>query len=356
MNWLEEYAKGSFSLYAGNTISGFQPLDFFHFYGIWYDLWLERIVVAMDKIKAEDRTYDELKNVLPTPSNLRALIQKAIPAYIGSGRNKNNLYKTYTNFIARMLMEACPADPFGKSSTPLHTDSELKRIIENTQWQGGTPEEARALGKLVTAAGSLVHGLYNDVVTDFGWDTYGPYPGQEKGGQKFTLMIRNFPDLKPAGIWSEEFLAPIKNLKIYQLYQDVEWSVGFVGCHTLVKSGDPIRGLKYFSVVADEKVLDQKNIGGLAMELAQKAEKIYKEIRKKDFEALKQMVMLQECYQLKGLFDLANMDWKPTVEMLESVKGKPLLQGILPQDVMMTSLEEYKEVFHFKEFEGEVLR
>lgn len=355
MSWIEEFAKGSYSLYAGNTIDAFQPLDFFHFYGLWYDLWLERVIEAMEKIDAENKSYKELSEILPTPSNMRALIQKAIPAYIGSDRSKKELYARYTNFIARMLIEACPEDPFGISRTPLHSEIERKELMQNIKWQSGTPQEARMIGKLITATGSLVHGLYNDVVTDFGWDTYGPYDNQDKDGQKYTLLIRNFPDLQPDGLWPKQLMASIKSLQIFQLYQAVQWSIGCVGCHTIVNSGNPITGLKYYSILADGKILTTEEGSQLIAELAEKAEKIYSEIRKKDFEQLKQMVMLQECYQLKALFELAGTDWKPTPEMLEAIKDKPLQTGILPQGVMMTDLEEYKKVFHLNEFKKEVL-
>jgi len=356
MRWINEFAKASFSLYSGNTISAFQPLDFFHFYGIWYDLWLERVIQAMEKIDAENKSFKELQPLLPTPSNLRALLQKAIPPYFGTDKSKKVLYARYTNFIARMLMEACPEDPFGLSRTPLHNQSEVEKIIRDIPWQPASAQEARLLGKLITAAGSLVHGLYNDVVTDFGWDAYGPYNNQAKDDEKYTLLVRDFPDLLPTELWGADFTPSVKSVQIYQLYQNVEWVIGCVGCHTIVKSGDPITGLKYYVVLADGKILGPEELRVLIMELATKAEKIYLEIRKKNFEELKEMVMLQECYQLKKLFEAAGLDWKPTARMKEIIKDKPLQTGILPHDVMMTNLEQYKKVFHLNEFEDEVLK
>lgn len=355
MKWIDEFSRASFGLYSGNTISAFQPLDFFHYYGLWYDLWLERIIKAMEKINAENRSYEELKDILPTTSNLRALIQKAIPAYIGSDRSKKELYARYTNFVARMLIESCPEDPFGLSRTPLYSNQKIKTIIKVTNWQPASPIEARMMGKLITAAGSLVHGLYNDVVTDFGWDTYGPFDDVLWKEAKYTMLIRNFSDLQPGDLWPQKLMASIKSFKIYQLYQGVKWATSYVGCHTVVKKGDPIDGLKYYSIIADDKQLSTPKVNDLINELAERAEKIYLEIRKKDFEELKLMVMLQECYQLKAMFEKANIDWKPTPLMIEAVKNKPLLSGILPHDVIMTNLEESKKAFRIYEFEKEVL-
>lgn len=353
-NWIDEFARGSFSLYSGNTISSFQPLDFFHFYPMWYDLWVPRIAAAITTLGWSDKPYKEIGVFLPTPSNMRAILQKLIPSTLGHRTINKEETALVANFFARMLMEACPGDPFGFESNPLHREEEIKGIVTSTPWQEGAPATARNIGKLITAAGSLVHGLYNDVVTDFGWDTYGPYKNTEKDGALYTMLIRNFPDLRP-NLWPSEFLPSVKEVKIYQLYQDVEWVIGCVGCHTIVKSGDPISGLKYFAVVADGKVLTSEEIGVLTQELAEKAEKIYLEIRRKNFEELKEMVMLQECYQLHQMFEAAEMNWRPTEEMKALIKDKPLLENILPTGEMLTDVKKYKEVFGLNRFAREIL-
>lgn len=353
MNWIDEFAEASFSLYSGNTLSAFQPLDFFHYYGLWYDLWLRRVAKAMDALDVERKSYQELRHLLPTPSSMRALLQKAIVAYIGKSESPD-LYRRYTSFIVRMLREACPSDPFGKTSTPLHSEREVGELVAHTAWEKGTPGAARALGKLLASTGSLVHGLYNDVVTDFGWDAYGPYPTEKDGGP-FTLLIRYFPDLQP-GLWSETLEAPVRTIEIRQLYMsDVKWSIGCVGCHTLLIEGDPIHGLAHFAAYADGRPISLKKINELTAELAIRGEAIYREIRTKDFEQLKEMVMLQECYQLKKLLDAAGVDWTPTEEMKAAVQGKPLLTGLFPTEQLLTNLDDYKEAFGINRFAREVV-
>jgi len=350
MSWIKDWAEGSFSLFSGNTVEAFQPLDFFHFYGLWYDLWVKQFLKAAEKLNAENKSYQELKDLLSTPSNMRAIIQKIIPAYLGTANPNKGEYARMANFFARMLMECCPNDPFGKTSNPFHTEKEVQEIYKQIIWKEGNPAIARKLGRLITAAGSLVHGLYNDVVTDFGWDAYGPYKINDQ-----TLLIRDFPDLQPEDLWDKNFLAKIKSLKIYGLYKDVEWQINCVGCHTTVKNGSPITGLKKYAVVADGKYLTESGIDELIKELSDKAEKIYQEIRKKGFEELKTLVMLQECYQLKKFMSAAGLDWRPTNEMSERIINKPLLTGILPHGKIMTNVEEYKEIFGLRRFAKEVL-
>lgn len=170
-----------------------------------------------------------------------------------------------------------------------------------------------------------------------------------------TLLIRHFPDLAPTDLWPVEFMASVKDLKIYGIYEDVEWKISCVGCHTMVIKGNPVLGLKKYLVTADDKILSETDIDNLISEFTGKAEAIYRVIRKKNMEELKQMVMLQECYQLKKLFDAAKIDWRPTLEMTGRIKNKPLAADLLPLGKLMTDPEEYKEVFGINQFEKEVL-
>ncbi len=129
----------------------------------------------------------------------------------------------------------------------------------------------------------------------------------------------------------------------------------FSSCHTINKSGIPVQGMRKFAATADGKYLSTDEIQNLVNELSQKAEAIYQEIRKMDFEHLKSKVMLQECYQLKIMFDFTGIDWQPTEEMKNRIEGKSLLDGILPRGKMITDIDEYKELFGIKLFAQEVL-
>ncbi len=354
MSWIKDFAKASFKLYSGNTIDAFQPLDFFHFYPLWYDLWVKRFMSVMDVLQCEHKSYEELKNLLPPPSSMRAVLQKLIPTFVGINKQTPGNFARMANFFARMLKESCTEDPFGFTHNPIHSRQELNQAIKLVPWQNANTEIAKHLGRLITAAGSLVHGLYNDVVTDFGWDAYGPY-NIVTPKENFQIIIRHFPDLSPSEIWENKFFTPIKDIKIYQFYQDVEWELAFLGCHTVLKSGNPISGLKYFAVSINGKFVNNIALEPIIDELSQKATEIYQHIKKMGFEELKKLVMVQECYQLHKMFTAAYMNWQPTSEMLERVTNKPLSQGLLPFGKLMTNLEEYKELFHLNTFEEEAL-
>jgi len=352
MSWIKEFSKSASNVFKGQVLEGFQPLDFYHFFPLWYDLWVASIAHAIKKLDLESKHFSEIKGILPPPSNLRAILIKLIPSYHAKPTENKKDYKSVANFFARMLKESCPDDPFALKSNPRHTNSEIGTFISHIKWNKADIQSARKIGQLITAAGSLVHGLYNDVVTDLGWDVYGPYT--LKSNQ--VLLIRHFPNLRPKELWTEKLLANVKEVVIYAIYENVLWKISFVGCHTISKGQSPVAGMKKFAVRADGEFLKIDEINNLVDEFSIKATEIYKQIRKMNFEKLKLLVMKQECYQFKKLFDKAKIDWQPTDEMIARVKNKPLLQGIFPHGKLIETIKEFEKIFGIDEFEREILK
>ena len=221
MKWINKFSKGTFGLFAGQSLEGFQPLDFYHFFPLWYDLWIARIAEVIKQLNLENKKFEEIKDLLPPPSSIRAILVKIIPTYQRFYKKTPADCKIVANFLARMLMESCPSDPFAEKSNPLHKKDELIKMIKEYNWDEADVNKARKIGQLITAAGSLVHGLYNDVVTDFGWDAYGPY-NVSFNRKKYSFLVRHFPNLKPKELWTSKYLPKEKEIFIYTMYQGIK--------------------------------------------------------------------------------------------------------------------------------------
>lgn len=291
---------------------------------------------------------------MPPPSNMWAILQKIVPSYKGFAEKNKEEVRLVTDFFGRMLLEACPSDPFATKKNIFHSKGQIDSMVSSISFQTSTQKEARIIGRLISAAGSLVHGLYNDLTTDLGWEGFGPYQ-VEKRNLSLSFLFRWFPNMQPSELWPAKYLCSQKEIKVFTLYEGVTWEISFVGCHTIATEGSPVMGMREFAVIADGKELPLSEIEALIIELSEKAERIYREIRGMGFEELKLKVMQQECFQLKALFDWAAYDWAPTQEMVSRVKNKPLLQGILPHGVMVTDLEVFKDIFGIRQFANEVL-
>lgn len=330
-----------------------QPLDFYHFFPLWYDLWVSRIAQAIQILKLEDMPYQEIKGILPGSSNFRTIIKKLIVAYRGHPARPAD-YKTVSNFLARMLQECCPNDPFAFKSNPVHSPAEVNELIKSVDWSVADKQSARLIGQLITSAGSMVHGLYNDVVTDFAWDAYGPYQA-DYSNEHHVYLIRHFKNLQPESLWEDKYLPSINELTIHTLYQGIVWEINFWGCHTISHGQSPVTAMKKLAVYANNNLLDLYNPLSLIDELSDRASKLYQRIRQMDLEELKLMVMRQECYQFKELMEKAGLDWQPNDEMIDRIKNKPLLKGIFPLDKFIESRKDFNEIFGIKKFEEEVI-
>ena len=354
MPWIKEFSTSITNFFKGQVIGAMQPLDFYHFFPLWYDLEISRIAQIIRQLQLDTKHFSDIADLLPPPSNLRSILKKLIVSYRGQPTHPAD-YRTVANFFARMLEESCPTDPFALTSNPFYSPEEFQKIIKGVVWQTADPLSARQIGQLITAAGSLVHGLYNDVVTDFGWDSYGPYSIQHHDAT-YTSLIRHFQHLRPTELWATEFLPSITELKIFSLYQNIDWVIQFFGCHTVSTGESPTKAMKQFAVYADGRQLNQDDIAMLIDELSQKATDIYRHIRQMDFESLKLLVMRQECYQFKMLCDAAGADWQPTAEMVARIENQPLLTGLFPTETFIETAESFNEIFGIKKFANEVLK
>ena len=352
MSWIRKFSESAANAFKGQVIEGLQPIDFLHFFPLWYDIWFTRVARIIRELDLESKPYGTLQDALPHPSNIRSILLKLISSYRANSSVDREDYKIVANFFARMLEEACPNDPFALTSNPYHAPEEVESIIADVKWQKADSQSARKIGQVITATGSLVHGLYNDFVTDYAWEAYGPYSVSENR----SLIMRHFTDLRPNDLWSEDMLPDTREVKIYSIYEDMRWELSFLGCHTLAREGNPVEGMREYAVYADGEVVSSLGmIDDLIAKLSLKASALYGKIREMSDEELKALVMKQECYQLKRLCDMAGVDWKPTEEMMLRVKNKPLLQGVFPFGRLIESTEEYEEVFGIPAFEKEVL-
>jgi hypothetical protein len=105
-NWIRDFAQASFKLYSGNTVDAFQPLDFFHFYPLWYDLWVNIFMSVMDVLQCDYKSYQELKHLLPVPSSMRAILQKLIPTFAGMDPIHAKNFGRMANFSRVCLKKA----------------------------------------------------------------------------------------------------------------------------------------------------------------------------------------------------------------------------------------------------------
>ncbi|MEW6407512.1 MAG: hypothetical protein AB1465_02370 [Patescibacteria group bacterium] len=347
--WIDQYARASYQLFSGNVLEAFQPLDFYHFFPLWYDLWLDKIYVAIQKIKKEETSLNKIVKYFPPPTSVRSFFKKIVSSFPHLSRQEVFKFKEIVSFLYNVLKHQCKKDIFAQNSNIIHTPAEINDILKNIKWQKSDKESAQNLGQLCMGIGHLINGLYNDVVTDVSWDVYGPYNISKKFKNKKTiLLIRDFPNLKPIELWPETQAVKkikYKEIKIYTIYKNLNCHIGYIGCHTTFSGGQVTGNMLKYAIIVDGKYKnDLGEIRKLKDYFLRLAVEQWPRLKNLSFEKLKQKVLLQECYQLQRFFEFLKIDWQPTEEMKERIKDKPLLSGIYPRSRII-NFKEYCEYF-----------
>ncbi|KKQ62232.1 MAG: hypothetical protein US81_C0001G0023 [Parcubacteria group bacterium GW2011_GWE2_38_18] len=350
LQWIENYSKSSYQLFEGNILKAFAPIDFYHFFPLWYDLWVERIYQAIRKIQLKKKENSYLI-YLPVPSAIRAVLQKLVIIYPKCPKIDKEKIKTIIDFFVHALEEITQEDTFSLKKNIIHKPDEIDDLINKTKLHIANPEVAREIGRLVMGLGALVNGLYNDVVTDMGWDSYGPYNLYKKADENLILLIRHFPNLRPAEIWEEEGEVQIlkhKEIKIYTIYKGIDCRINWLGCHpTFDKSLTD--SLVTYAVEVDGRFIERvEDLTSLKEYYLNNAASHYKKVKRMKFEELKTKALWQECYQLNELFNSINMDWRPDKQMIERVKNKRLLKNLYPLGEMI-DYKTYCDKFGIRE-------
>lgn len=286
-------------------------MDFYHFYPLWHDLWLDHIYEGIQRFNSKDLSLEKSIAIFPPPSSTRVIPLKIITTFPHLKNYDKKKFVTIVNFFLDVLRIQCKRDIFSLNSNISHADKEISQIISEINFQ--KPSEKIA---------------------------------SKSFGPKTILVIRDFPNMKPVELWPEIKDYKYKKIRIYNVYKDVEFKIFFVGCHTISK-GDLVKNLISYSLVVDGKnIRDANEISKLKDYYLNLATEHYLRVKslKSDFEKLKEKILLQECYQLHEFFNFLGMEWRPTKEMITRIKNKELYKNLYTYGKLL-SFEEYCKEF-----------
>lgn len=354
----EEFIKGISATAFGTSCEAEKPFPMTDSLPLWYDLFVIKAHQAFKKIDIQSYKNDReaLVELLPTVSNLRFILYKMMRSYAGLTKDKKAVaqesYQSLFNFLLEAIPLLVPRDSFCHKSNLFYSDQEVNEKVAQLSLKSvDSIEESRLLAKLNLGLTSLVHGVYNDIVTDFGVDVFGPYQVFQDG-KNCSLIIKHFPYLNPPDLnWPPDFLPQTKEVYLYLCYEGMEWEIKGVGCHTNILSGNPIADLRKYAVLADGLVLQKEEIEVFTKELLKKSQDLYLSIIDSGFEEQKRQAIFQECFQFKKICDKAGSDWKPDQELLSRMEGKE----INPTPGVISSMKQYRDSLKLDLFIEEVL-
>ena len=306
--------------YRNMDLTTLEPINVFLFHPLFAKEWCTRLATAIERIEQQKIPLEQVAATFSGAGHLRCQFGFLLFDLKAAKVPKEQRQKM-ADFFRAVLLHTAKADHAGYQSNIKHTEAEIQAILTKP-FKPATPTLARQLGKLYSAAYHLVNGLYTDFYTDYGAENIGPY---SLGGNR-TLVIKHFADLRPAVLWPDS-KAPCKTLTIYSIYENVGFRCDAISVHSIY-DGDPIKGLLQYAIEVDGAPVDAPaSIAELTNGLETEAVQQWQRLIAQDHETLKQKGLTQRCYTLKGLFELAGMNWEPDDEMRTAVEGKSFATG-----------------------------
>ena len=310
--WIDEFAKAFHNAFTKMIPITWGPVNADSVISFLNGAFLSKVHQAIIEIKNQGYKIEEVAKTFSCPSTIRVALPFLIWEYQGSEPKNKAQFKEVAEYMVEVLSCLAKKDIFAYESNIAHTDKEIEDILNKTDWKSGNKEAARELGKLYNSVASLGFSLYGDFFPQDSQEIYGPYDASKKFGKNTILVIKHFPKIKAVELWPEMRGLKYKDVKIFQVYKNVQFKCELVGMHSIYE-GDLIDNLVSFAVMIDGQyrndLQDIKEMANYFAEIATKQSLAFGKLSKED---LKKKILEVECYQFINFFKLAEMDWQPT--------------------------------------------
>ena len=318
--WLNEFLDAQEKAIGAMDLSTLQPTSWLHFQPLiakeWLD-WFEKIIDERERQKIQ---FSEMAKAIQPGLCHDHLYFTQLDLKAARWPREKRL-KT-SDFFYQTIRAGAQGDYFGLRGSNLeHSPEQVKQILKR-DFEEGTPEAARELGKLHNAAYNLAASLYLNFYMGKGMQNCGPY---ELGGGR-QLAVREMQYLRPLEIWPET-TAAANEVDLFAIYEGTKFSVDLITCHTQF-NGNAISGLKNWRLEKDGgQVSDLQEIRQITQNLGQNCKSQWLKIKSMGEKELIEKALWIRCFVFKDACDLLGLDWKPTKEMLAALVGKTLEQG-----------------------------
>ncbi|MFA5878150.1 MAG: hypothetical protein WC845_02165 [Candidatus Staskawiczbacteria bacterium] len=320
--WIDEFAKSVHNSFSNMLPGNWGPIDLLEYTKHSNNAFFDKLYQAIEIIKKKGYPQEEIAKTFSCPSALRCAFLYMTWEYGFSDHSRKKEFNEIAEFFVDVLGHMMKEDIFCLNRNIFHNDQEIKDIFGSVPWSVADTQIARELGKLYTSCAALAFALYRDFFPQISHEVYGPYDASSKFGKDTILVIKHFPKLFPKEIWpSLEY--KYGDIKIFQVFKNVKFRCELIGMHT-VYEGDIMNGLVVYAVMAGGKFVGIEEIKNMSREIAEITTKQIQVYDSMPMEEIKKKTLEWECYQFFDFFQLAGMDWRPTIEMMDAVKNKKI--------------------------------
>lgn len=320
-SWLDQYIESVHTALGAMDFGTLQPFDHLQFSPLIAKEWIEKISELMKRTKEQNMSTKELAALWPGMSSLRCQMCFMI-LDLKSVRIPKEKCVEITRFLFEMLQHGAKEDVHGFNSNITMTKKEVKALFKKKQLKRATPAIAKNLGMIYNSLYNLGAGYYVDFYLDYGIENDGPYDVSEIYGLGHILVIKHVRGMKPVELFpeAEGFIAD--DVTIYCVYKDVKYTTNLVSVHSIYE-GDTINGLKYWGMEIDGRMAGEQELDDIFEKSAQASIEQWQRLTSLSFEDQKVKAAEIRCFGMRKLFERVGMDWRPSQNMLDALKGKP---------------------------------
>jgi len=281
------------------------------------------IFTKLSKLKSKKSSEFLFK----TPTKIRYLLfgnyLVGLKVLIRDGKIEREVAQDSVKQLFSYLNGMVDSDPFCLNGTNLvRGEKNLQKTLEEVVFRKADSKAKKDISRLVVSLDSMIWALYYDVFIDAGMEYEGPYRLEDGS----VLLIKDYFDLKPLGIWSTTKEFPFKEVKLFLKYKSIDLKIDCLLHETSSQSLSP-NLLEYSVQVSNGK--SKKTVG-------------YEEIDKLIYEAMEvvstQTALVDKLktiekiykgaeicyYQLKEFREAMGSAWKPPKEVFEQIDKRGL--------------------------------
>lgn len=334
MDWIDQILENFSSVISQSDPAGWS--GGFNYYGFWpyYSKeFLDRLWQAYEKAQEKKLAPIDLTKCFLGPLFLR---QEIIGIFFFAKSCNYDPRKTLklATWYKDILVAKCTEDPYGTNSVKILTHDDVAYLMKMFPFRHIEQSEAREAAKLIHACEALSWSYYFDWNYWQCFEAYGPY----KLPNNHTLLLRAFTDFAPGEVWQHAVSFEPSTIYVYTVYKDVDVKLDFWS-HVNTRDNLPQKMTKLLVLEHGRIIDNQEQLTALRQKMEVAAVMQGKRFQELNFEELKQKEIQTKYYTYRDLFNTLELNWRPTQEVLDKVKGKPLLEFKFPA---MESIEARK--------------
>ncbi|MBI5728234.1 MAG: hypothetical protein HY984_00595 [Candidatus Magasanikbacteria bacterium] len=289
--------------------------------------WLKRIFILLDAVERERLTPMEVARLFPNPTELRENMLFDLWSAKYASVTRAERLRIFA-FYSQALRALCLEDPYARVKNVIHAPEKLYTFLVGAK--RATIEDARQLGRLISACYHLGHAMYSDMHPSIVYDNFGPYDVAERYGRAHSVVVKDFGNLRAPELWPESSTLPGDRIIIVCLYEGVIMRIDSTS--HVVYDGDVIGGLRQYRLLVDGLDFPIADLASLTAPLEAAAGRIFRKFQSLGFAERKARYFLEKAYSYRWLGDRLGLPWQPGDEILAEARNKPLHPIQWPQD------------------------